>query len=128
MLFSVIRREPEQESETWTERSRVKCMRVREMTDKRRLPEKGNLHAKLDRCSPGPCVSPLPLSLPLDDPGLKRSCQSAHTSASIANIPLMITLPHHSSQQPHCLRFSYLLRPSLHILGSVPLFPELPLN
>ena len=40
MLFSVIRREPEQESETWTERSRAKCMRVQEMTDKRRLPKK----------------------------------------------------------------------------------------
>ena len=40
MLFSVIRRKPELESETSTERSQVKCTRVREMINKRRLPKK----------------------------------------------------------------------------------------
>ena len=39
-LFGVINREPEQESGTWTGRSRVKCTRVREKTDKRRLRKK----------------------------------------------------------------------------------------
>ena len=39
MLFSVIRRKPELESETSTERSQVKCMKVRETTNHGR-PEK----------------------------------------------------------------------------------------